>query len=165
MCSSRQILRSLSVEFVALLKDREVCRKRQTLETWNVKFFGPSVEQRVTPISSDSKEKTSSRLKPLLESETPKKQNVKPPRHCSRICRSRKNLSKTSRCPSPNVDSNDEKDYTASNICKEIVETGTFGSTKREIRPSSCSFIIDYLSIGRRKYTEFRRFMKSEMSF
>ena len=35
------------LKFVALLKDREVCRKRQTLETWNVKFFGPSVEQTV----------------------------------------------------------------------------------------------------------------------
>ena len=29
--------------------------------------------------------------------------------------------------------SNDEKDYTVSNICKEIVETGTFASTKHEL--------------------------------
>ena len=34
--------------------------------------------------------------------------------------------------------SNDEKDYPVSNISKEIVETGTFGFTKRELKPFSC---------------------------
>ena len=58
--------------------------------------------------------------------------------------------------------SNDEKDYTVSNFCKEIVETGTFGSSSRELSQSSCSILLDFLSIGRRKYTEFRRFLKSE---
>ena len=58
--------------------------------------------------------------------------------------------------------SNDEKDYTVSNISKEIVETGTFGSTKHELKHSSCSFLLDHLSLGKRKYAEFRRFMKSE---
>ena len=58
--------------------------------------------------------------------------------------------------------SNDEKDYTVSNIRKEIVETGTFGSTKHELKHSSCSFLLDHLSLGKRKYAEFRRFMKSE---
>ena len=58
--------------------------------------------------------------------------------------------------------SNDEKDYTVSNICKEIVETGTFCSTKHELKHCSCSFLLDHLSLGKRKYAEFRRFMKSE---
>ena len=44
--------------------------------------------------------------------------------------------------------SNDEKDYTVSNICKEIVATCTFGSTKRELKHCSCSFLIDLLSFG-----------------
>ena len=152
------------LKFEALLKDREVCRKRQTLETWNVKFFGPSVEQTVTPISSDSKEKTSSQLKPLLECTLKHQRN-----RMSNLLDSVREYAEVEKISAKQVAalvlmliSNDEKDYTASNICKEIVETGTFGSTKREIRPSSCSFIIDYLSIGRRKYTEFRRFMKSE---
>ena len=57
---------------------------------------------------------------------------------------------------------NDEKDYTVSNICKEIVVTNTFGSTKREIKHSSFSFLLDFLYLGRRKYVEFRRFMKLE---
>ena len=45
--------------------------------------------------------------------------------------------------------SNDENDYTVSNICKEIVETGTFGSTKRELKHSSCSLLLDHLSLVR----------------
>ena len=56
--------------------------------------------------------------------------------------------------------SNYQKDYTVSNICKEIIEPGTFGSTKLEIKPFSCSFLLDFLSLGMKKYAESRRFMK-----
>ena len=54
--------------------------------------------------------------------------------------------------------SNDEKDYKASHICQEIVEIGTFASSKRELKHSSCSFLLDYLSLGRIKYAEFSFF-------
>ena len=33
------------LKFVALLKEREVNRKRQKLEAWNTEIFGPSLEQ------------------------------------------------------------------------------------------------------------------------
>ena len=69
------------LKFVALLKEREICRKRQTLEAWKHNYFGPSVEHTVTTIYSDPKEKSYSRLKPF--SKTSKKQNVKPHRLCS----------------------------------------------------------------------------------
>ena len=46
------------LKFVALLKEREICRKRQTLEAWKHNYFGPSVEHTVTTISSDPKEKS-----------------------------------------------------------------------------------------------------------
>ena len=46
------------LKFVALLKEREICRKRQTLEDWKLNYFGPSVERTVTTISSDPKEKS-----------------------------------------------------------------------------------------------------------
>ena len=42
--------------------------------------------------------------------------------------------------------SNDEKVYTASNICKVIVETGTFGSTKHGLNTLAAHFfLITYL--------------------
>ena len=44
------------LKFVALLKEREVNRKRQKLEAWNADIFGPSLEQ--TLISSHPNEKS-----------------------------------------------------------------------------------------------------------
>ena len=58
--------------------------------------------------------------------------------------------------------SNDERDYTVSNICKEITPNVIFRSIKRGLRTSSWSFLIHFLSLGRRKYAEFIRFMKLE---
>ena len=45
--------------------------------------------------------------------------------------------------------SNDERDYTVSNICKEITPNVIFRSIKRGLRTSSWSFLIHFLSLGR----------------
>ena len=58
--------------------------------------------------------------------------------------------------------SNDEKEYTMSNSCEEIAANVIFGSTKRELKTSSRPSLLDSLSLVRRKYAEFRRFMKLE---
>ena len=46
------------LKFVALLKEREICIKRQTLKAWKLNYFDPSVEHTVTTISSELKEKS-----------------------------------------------------------------------------------------------------------
>ena len=145
------------IKFVALLKEREICRKRQTLEAWKHNYFGPSVEHTVTTISSDPKEKSYLRLKPLLECTLKHQRN-----RMSNLIDSVRECAENEKISAKQVAalvlqliSNNEKDYTVSNICKEIVETGTFGSTKHELKHSSCSFLLDHLSLGKRKYAEF----------
>ena len=153
------------LKFVALLKERENSRKRQTLEAWNLNFFGPSIEHTINPsIPSEPKEKSNSRLKPLFECTLKHQRN-----RMSNLLDSVREYAEIERILPKQVAalilqfiSNDEKDYKVSHICQEIVETGTFASSKRELKHSSCSFLLDYLSLGRRKYAEFRRFMKSE---
>ena len=153
---------SLVLKFVALLKEREVNRKRQKFEAWNTEIFGPSLEQ--TLVSSLPNEKVTSRLKPLLEC------TLKHPRNrMANLLDSVREYAEHEEITPKQVAalllmmvSNDEKDYTVSNICKEIVANGIFGSTKRELKTSSCSFLLDFLSLGRGKYAEFRRFMKLE---
>ena len=57
---------------------------------------------------------------------------------------------------------NDHKNTSVSEVCKEIVETGRFGNAATKIETQKCSFLLDFLALGRRKYTELRRFLKSE---
>ena len=54
---------------------------------------------------------------------------------------------------------NDEKDYSVSNVCRDILESGTYAHTTRELRPFQCPFLLDFLNLGRRKYNELRRFL------
>ena len=58
MCGSKQI---------CCVTKREINLQKATLEAWKLNYFGPSVEYTVTTISSDPKEKSYSRLKPLLK--------------------------------------------------------------------------------------------------
>ena len=55
---------------------------------------------------------------------------------------------------------NDHKNTSVSEVCKEIVDTGRFGNAATKIETQKCSFLLDLLALGRRKYTELCRFLK-----
>ena len=56
---------------------------------------------------------------------------------------------------------NEEKDYGTSEVCRQIVEEGTYG--KHSINSDrKSSFLLDFLSIGKLKYRELRRFLKED---
>ena len=57
---------------------------------------------------------------------------------------------------------NEEKNYKISEVCKEIVENGTYGDPHCTLSKRKPSFRLDILSIGRLRYRELRRFFKAE---
>ena len=57
---------------------------------------------------------------------------------------------------------NEEKDYRTSEVCKEIVERGTYGDYNCTLSERKSSFLLDFLSIGKLRYRELRRFFKAE---
>ena len=57
---------------------------------------------------------------------------------------------------------NEEKDYATINVCKEIVEKGTYLEENSILSERNTSFPLDFLSIGKVKYRELRRFLKED---
>ena len=57
---------------------------------------------------------------------------------------------------------NEDKDYATSEVCKEIVQQGTFREKSITLTDIKSSFLLDFLSIGKLKYRELRRFLKAE---
>ena len=84
---------SLSAKICCVTK-REINLQKATLEAWKLNYFGPSVEHTVTTISSDRKEISYSRLKPLLECTLKHQRN----RMSNLYAENEKNLEKTSGC-------------------------------------------------------------------
>ena len=126
------------LNFVALLKETKIY-KRQNLESWNADIFCPSLEQIL--LSSHPNEMPSSRLKPLLECTLKHQRN-----RMANLLDSVREHAKLEEITAKQVTalvlmmvSNDEEDYVVSNICREIVTTGTFRSTKRELKHCSSS--------------------------
>ena len=108
-------------KFVALLREREVCRKK-ALEAWKLGIFGPSIAHTctVTATSSDLGEKSSSQLKPLLECSLKHQRNrTSSLLDCFRDYAEIEKISaKQAAALLLQLTSNDEKDYTVSNFCK-----------------------------------------------
>ena len=57
---------------------------------------------------------------------------------------------------------NEEKDYGTSEVCRQIVEEGTYGKHTIILSDRKSSFLLDFLSIGKLKYRELRRFLKED---
>ena len=58
--------------------------------------------------------------------------------------------------------SNDSKDLSTANFCKEILSKGTFASQSMIMHINKSTFMLDFLEIGKRIYTAFRLICKSE---
>ena len=58
--------------------------------------------------------------------------------------------------------SNDSKDVSTANICKEIISKGAFADLSKKIPIDKSTFLLDLLVIGKKKYTSFRSICKSE---
>ena len=57
---------------------------------------------------------------------------------------------------------NEEKDYGTSEVCRQIVEEGTYGKHNIMLSDRKSSFLLDFLSIVKLKYRELRRFLKED---
>ena len=57
---------------------------------------------------------------------------------------------------------NEEKDYGTSDVCKDIVAKGTFLKQHSILSERNSSFLLDFLSIGKLRYRELRRFLKQD---
>ena len=57
---------------------------------------------------------------------------------------------------------NEEKDYATINVCKEIVEKVTYLEHNSMLCERNSSFLLDFLSMGKVKYRELRRFLKGD---
>ena len=58
--------------------------------------------------------------------------------------------------------SNLTHDRNTSSFCKEIISTGSFGTANKRIPIDKSTFLIDKLEIGKRKYLDLKRTLKSE---
>ena len=57
---------------------------------------------------------------------------------------------------------NEERNCATSDVCKEIVEKGTYMKQNYLVSERNSAFLLDFLSIGKQKYREFRRFLKQD---
>ena len=60
---------------------------------------------------------------------------------------------------------NESKDSGTIEVCKEIVESGTYRKHNTQLLEIKSSFLLDFLSIGKLKYRKLRRFLKEEQVF
>ena len=60
---------------------------------------------------------------------------------------------------------NEDKDTGTIQVSKEIVEKGTYRKDNTILLDRNSSFLLDFLSIGKQKYRELRRFLKEEQVF
>ena len=58
--------------------------------------------------------------------------------------------------------SNESKDLSTANFCKEIIRRGTFADDSKIISVDKSTFLLDLLEIGKRKYSSFRSICRSE---
>ena len=58
--------------------------------------------------------------------------------------------------------SNESKDLSTANFCKEIIAKGTFADNSKTMPIDKSTFLLDLLEIGEAKYTSFRLICKSE---
>ena len=58
--------------------------------------------------------------------------------------------------------SNETKDVSTANFCKEIIAKGTFANNSKIMSIDKSTFLLDLLEIGKEKYTSFRLLCKSE---
>ena len=58
--------------------------------------------------------------------------------------------------------SNESKDVSTANFCKEIIAKGTFADNSKIMSIDKSTFLLDLLEIGKEKYTSFLLICKSE---
>ena len=153
-------------KFSSLSKQREIYRKNSNLEDWREMSFCPGSHETRLEAEDDgiTLYAPTNNTKHLLDCTTKHQRS-----RMSELISNVKQFSERENMTPQTVSAlllqffaNDHKNTSVSEVCKEIVETGRFGNAATKIETQKCSFLLDFLALGRRKYTELRRFLKSE---
>ena len=156
--------------FTKLKSDRSFYSKQNDLATWEMLQFHSlhstsPYKKRLTdtstvfqcelpqenrkPLSALTTKGLSNRLRPILDlvSCVAQNENVEPITIATYILR---------------LYSGEARNHDLVNLCQQLIESGTFGSIVRRIPLDKSLFLLDFLEIGKRKYTKMRRLCKSE---
>ena len=160
----------ISRKFRELKSSRESYVKKRNLCTWeDLMFYSPRIKrpaEKIPPVantifnvdlSAEIRKDLSkltlkglrSRLAPLLQliRQIAEKEDVSP---------------KTIAAHALQLISNESKDLSTANFCKEIISKGTFADNSKIMSIDKSTFLLDPLEIGKQKYTSFRLICKSE---